>query len=145
MDAGRTRPSFEKLMMGFAVDIAERSTCLRLRVGCVITNAEFTRVLSIGYNGNSHGLPNTCDLTGPDAVGTCGDVHAEANAIVKCDFDNEPKILFSTHLPCVACGKLIVQLRSVRKVYYANDYRIRDSLTLFDRVGIEHEHLELTK
>jgi len=140
------RPSFENIYMALAVGMSERSTCLRtnsagelMKVGCVIVTADFRRTLASGYNGNAAGLPNKCDL---DAPGFCGCIHAESNAAVSCV---EPratkKVVLCTHLPCPACGKLLIQLGGVEKVYYLNDYRIRTSLELFDTVGIKHEQL----
>ncbi len=142
------RPSFHSIYMRLAELMSERSTCLRtnskgdlMKVGCAIVSTDFRRVFSVGYNGNASGLPNQCDS---DKVGACGCIHAEANAIVSCSADrDEPKIVFCTHLPCVACAKLIIQLGGVREVYYRQDYRLKDSLTLFahENVNIAAGHL----
>lgn len=136
------RPSFHNIYMRLAELMSERSTCLRtnsigrrVQVGCAIVSADFRRVFSIGYNGNAAGLPNQCDS---NQVGACGCIHAETNAIVSCTANrDEPKVLFCTHLPCVACAKLIIQLGGVREVYYRNDYRVKDSLMLFTTPGID--------
>ncbi len=138
-----TRPSFEDIYMKLAVSMAERSTCLRtnsagnlMKVGCAITTPDFRKVIAVGYNGNASGLPNKCDSA---EVGACGCIHAEANAVINCDVPRAtPKIVFATHLPCVACAKMIINLGGVERVYYLNDYRIRASLTLFDEVGIRY-------
>ena len=66
------RPTFHEIMMRMALLAARRSTCVRLQVGTVISSTDFRKVLSMGYNGNASGLPNTCDRTGPEAVGNCG-------------------------------------------------------------------------
>lgn len=67
------RPTFGEIYMRFALSMAERSTCLRgLKVGTVITSTDNRKVYAVGYNGNATGLPNQCDLTGPEAVGNCG-------------------------------------------------------------------------
>lgn len=144
----RTRPSFHSIYMRMAELVSERSTCNRqakdgtyFAVGCTIVSADFRRVFASGYNGNAAGLPNQCDT---DVPGSCGCIHAEANAIVSCCADrDEPKIVFCTMLPCVACAKLIIQLGGVREVYYRNDYRLKDSLMLLTHpnVGITVGHL----
>ena len=137
-----SRPSFHNIYMRLAELMSERSTCERtnssgqlMQVGCAIVSTDFRRVFSIGYNGNASGLPNACDSNEP---GKCGCIHAEANAIVSCAADrDEPKIVFCTHLPCVACAKLIIQLGGVREVYYRRDYRLKDSLMLFSHPKVE--------
>lgn len=64
-----SRPSFRSIYMRLALMMAERSTCQRLQVGCVITSVDFRYVYGVGYNGNASGLPNTCDRSTP---GNCG-------------------------------------------------------------------------
>lgn len=66
-------------------------------------------------------------------------IHAEANAVVNCDSPRATeKLVFCTHLPCVNCGKLLINLGNVLQVTYKHDYRIRTALELFDKVGIKH-------
>ena len=76
------RPRFEEIYMKMAKLMAERSTCVRLHVGTVITSTDFRKVLSVGYNGNASGLHNGCDSTEP---GKCGCLHSEENAVINCD------------------------------------------------------------
>jgi dCMP deaminase len=110
-----------------------------MQVGCIIATPDFRKILAWGYNGNAAGLPNECDSTTP---GACGCIHAEANACVNCDSPRQTeKVVFCTHLPCVNCAKLLINLGNVLMVYYKNDYRIRTSLELFDRVGIKYKQL----
>ena len=135
----RSRPSFEQIYLQLARTLADRSTCIRLQVGTVITSTDYRKVLAVGYNGNATGLPNTCDREEP---GNCGCLHSEENAVINCDSPRHvEKIVFVTHLPCVACAKRLINLGNVRQVYYGEDYRIRDSLDLLKDVGILVEHL----
>jgi dCMP deaminase len=135
------RPSFEEIYMKMAVEVSRRSTCRRtnsagekMAVGCVITTPDFRKVVALGYNGNAAGLDNTCDS---DVPGQCGCLHAECNAVVNCDVPRQTeKIVFCTHLPCVNCAKMLINLGGVKRVIYKHDYRIRTSVTLFERVGI---------
>lgn len=134
-----SRPSFETIYMKFAHIIAERSTCTRLKVGTVITTTDFRKVLAIGYNGNATGLPNTCDRAEP---GNCGCLHSEENAVINCDTPRfVEKVVFVTHSPCVACAKRLINLGNVKKVFYAQEYRIKDALNLMRQAGIEVVHL----
>ncbi len=138
----KSRPSFEKIYLDLARNLAARSTCSRLKVGTVITTTDFRKVLAVGYNGNATGLPNQCDRTEP---GNCGCLHSEENAVINCDSPRYvEKIVFVTHLPCAQCAKRLINLGNVKAVYYGEDYRIRDSLDLFRSVGIRIEALEIS-
>jgi len=134
------RPSFETIYLRLARELAARSTCKRLQVGTVITSTDFRKVLAVGYNGNATGLPNTCDR---DEPGNCGCLHSEENAVINCDAPRQvEKVVFVTHLPCVACAKRLINLGNVKTVVYAADYRLRDSLDLLRKVGIEVRQLD---
>jgi dCMP deaminase len=130
-----SRPSFESIYLDLARTLSKRSTCKRLQVGTVITSTDYRKVLAVGYNGNATGLPNTCDR---DEPGNCGCLHSEENAVINCDAPRSvEKIAFVTHLPCAQCAKRLINLGNVRKVIYAQEYRVRDSVKLFHKVGIE--------
>lgn len=134
------RPSFEVIYLRLAQELAARSTCRRLKVGTVITSTDFRKVLAVGYNGNATGLPNTCDR---DEPGNCGCLHSEENAVINCDSPRQvEKLVFVTHLPCPACAKRLINLGNVKKVYYGQDYRVRDAVKILKQVGIEVIHLE---
>ena len=135
------RPTFPEIYIQLAKVLAERSTCTRLKVGTVITSTDYRKVLAIGYNGNATGLPNTCDREEP---GNCGCLHSEENAVINCDAPRSTeKIVFVTHLPCTPCAKRLINLGNVKKIYYWQDYRLRDSLEILKSVGIEAEQLSL--
>ncbi|MCM2324234.1 MAG: deaminase [Oligoflexia bacterium] len=138
----RTRPTFHSIYMDLARTLARRSTCKRLQVGTVITSTDFRKVLAVGYNGNATGLHNGCDR---DEPGNCGCLHSEENAVINCDSPRFiEKVVFVTHLPCVACAKRLINLGNVKAVYYAEDYRLKDSLDLLRSVGIQVQQLAET-
>lgn len=131
----RLRPQFELIYMRFAFDLARRSTCTRLAVGCVIVSTDYSRVYGIGYNGNARGLPNTCESTEP---GNCGCLHAEDNALLKTSEGPETeKIVFVTHQPCAYCAKRMVNKGGIRRVYYSEPYRLRRGLEILEQAGVE--------
>ncbi|MCB9092440.1 MAG: hypothetical protein H6621_02165 [Halobacteriovoraceae bacterium] len=137
----RDRPSFEQVYIELATLMAKRSTCQRLKVGTVITTTDFRKVLAVGYNGNASGLDNCCDREEP---GNCGCLHSEENAVINCDSPrNFDKFVFVTHLPCVACAKRLINLGNVKKIFYLNDYRIKDSIGVLNSVGIEVQKVDL--
>ncbi len=130
------RPKFEKIYMNLALDLSKRSTCERLQVGTVITSSDFKKVYSVGYNGNAKGLDNCCD--DKSSPGSCGCIHSETNAIINCtERSSTDKIIFVTHLPCKMCAKHIVNLGGVKTVFYENDYRIKDSISILSKAQIK--------
>lgn len=130
-----SRPSFESIYMYLAELMSKRSTCKRLQVGAVITSTDFRHVLAVGYNGNASGLENSCDST---VEGACGDLHAEANAVINCDAARATeKYVFVTHNPCIMCAKMLINLGNVKKVFYKNEYRNTKSITLLNSLNIE--------
>jgi dCMP deaminase len=131
-----------ELFMRFAEQLAVLSTCERLQVGCVIMNESMTQVLAIGYNGNAKGLPNRCDDA--FAVGGCGCIHAEMNALLKVDGSIPNKILFSSVAPCVQCAKAIIN-SNVGTVFYRRTYRDPNGAALLGKASIEGGQLFATR
>ncbi|NDD91933.1 hypothetical protein EBZ37_07600 [bacterium] len=137
----RERPSFENIYLTLARTLSARSTCKRLQVGTVITTTDYRKVLAVGYNGNATGLHNGCDREEP---GNCGCLHSEENAVINCDAPRATeKVVFVTHLPCVACAKRLINLGNVKKIFYIQDYRLKDSIEILKSVGIDVQQLEL--
>ena len=124
-------PLYE-VYMRMAEELAKRSSCRRLQVGTVITDASLANVLGIGYNGNARGLPNRCDSEEP---GRCGCIHSEMNALVKAPGLVERKVVFVTTSPCVMCAKLIVQ-SGVSHVFYRSAYREPVGLDVLREGGV---------
>jgi dCMP deaminase len=110
-------PLFE-VYMRMAEELGKRSTCTRLQVGTVVTDARLENVLAIGYNGNARGLPNRCDSSVP---GQCGCIHSE--------------VVFASNSPCVMCAKLIIN-SGVTHVYYRRAYRDPSGVELLASAGV---------
>ncbi len=127
-----TRPPLFEVYMRMAEELAKRSTCRRLAVGTVITDAELENVVGIGYNGNVRGFPNDCDSPTP---GACGCIHSEMNALVKAPGHLEGKVMFVTASPCPPCAKLVVQAK-VAHLYYRLEYRRPEGLDILRAAGI---------
>lgn len=127
------RPSWNETWMSIARTVAERSYDPRLKVGAIVVSDDNTRLLSLGYNGNYRGGPNTPDSFEP---GQSGLLHAEVNALVKCDYNyNRKKIMYLTHSPCVQCSKLIVNA-NISEVIYDVEYRDVGGLNILQSCGI---------
>lgn len=119
---------------------AENSYCLRRQVGALIVKDKM--IISDGYNGTPSGFENQCEdnnnLTKPYVL------HAEANAITKIARSNnnsDGATLYVTASPCIECAKLIIQA-GIKRVIYAEHYRLEDGIELMKRAGIEVTHID---
>lgn len=121
--------------MRMALIWAENSYCTRRQVGALIVKNKM--IISDGYNGTPAGFENVCEdehgLTKPYVM------HAEANAITKIARSNnssEGATMYVTASPCIECAKLIIQ-SGIKRVVYAEKYRLEDGLELLKRAHIE--------
>lgn len=124
-------PLYE-VYMRMAEELAKRSTCARLQVGTVITDAQLENVVAIGYNGNAKGLPNRCDSAVP---GSCGCIHSEVNALVKAPGALRDKVAFVSSSPCVMCAKLMIN-SGVTHLFYRRPYRDPSGIELLASAGV---------
>lgn len=129
--------------MDIAKTISKRSYDPRLQVGSIIVTDDNSQLLSLGYNGNYKGGPNEVDSKQP---GESGFIHAEVNALVKCDYNHhKKKIMYVTHSPCVMCAKLIVN-GGISEVVYDVQYRDTSGITILLTSGVKvNKYEELCK
>jgi dCMP deaminase len=127
-----TRPPLFEVYMRMAEELAKRSTCARLQVGTVLTDASLEQVLAIGYNGNVRGFPNRCDS---NEAGRCGCIHSEMNALVKSPGEVPGKVAFVTASPCIMCAKLMVQAK-VSHLFFRSAYRDPAGIEVLERAGV---------
>lgn len=114
--------------MNLAIDLAQKSHCVKAQVGAVLTKD--TRIISIGYNGPPAGTHN-CDEEWPvdgcarDSRNSCSlALHAEENAIlyaVKNGAQIQGATLYCTLSPCIACARLILT-SGIKKVFFKDSY-----------------------
>ena len=122
---------------------AENSYCKRRKVGALVVKDKM--IISDGYNGTPSGFDNVCedsrDLTLPYVL------HAEANAITKLarsSNNSDGSTLYVTASPCIECAQLIIQA-GIKRVVYAEKYRLEDGVALLQRAGIEVIYLNDNK
>lgn len=108
------RPTKEETMLRLADTLAERSTCARRKVGCVLTD-KYGRVLSMGHNGVSIGQPHCIDkpCIGADkksgeGLDLCQAIHAEQNALMFCNDVMKIESCYVTASPCITCVKMLL-------------------------------------
>ena len=129
----------DKRYMRMALTWAENSYCQRRPVGALIVKNKM--IISDGYNGTPAGFENVCEdehgITIPYVL------HAEANAITKIARSNNSSdgaTMYVTASPCIECAKLIIQA-GLKRVVYAEKYRLEDGLDLLKRANIEVVYL----
>lgn len=121
---------------------AENSYCKRRQVGALVVKDKM--IISDGYNGTPSGFENICeenDITKPYVL------HAEANAITKLarsSNNSDGSTLYVTASPCIECAKLIIQA-GIKRIVYAEKYRLNDGIQLMERAGIKVEFLDIDK
>src|SRR5574344_639826 len=114
---------------------AENSYCIRRQVGALLVKDKM--IISDGYNGTPAGFENICE--DEDGKTKPYVLHAEANAIskiAKSGNSSNGATLYVTTPPCIECAKLIIQA-GIKKVVYAEPYRIDDGIQLLKRANIE--------
>ena len=118
---------------------AENSYCQRRKVGALVVKDKM--IISDGYNGTPSGFENVCEdennVTHPYVL------HAEANAITKLarsSNNSDGATLYVTASPCIECAKLIIQ-SGIKRVIYAEKYRLTDGIDLLKRANIEVKYL----
>ena len=134
--------NLDKRYLRMAKIWAENSYCKRRQVGALVVKKHM--IISDGYNGTPSGFENVCeedDKTKPYVL------HAEANAITKLarsHNSSEGATLYVTSSPCLECAKLIIQ-SGIKRVIYAEKYRLQDGIELLKRANIEVVYLPLEK
>ena len=119
---------------------AENSYCKRRQVGALVVKDHM--IISDGYNGTPSGFDNVCE---ENNISLPYVLHAEANAITKLARSNnnsDGATLYVTAAPCIECAKLIIQ-SGIKRVVYAETYRLDDGLKLLKRANIETVLLEV--
>lgn len=120
---------------------AENSYCQRRQVGALVVKNKM--IISDGYNGTPSGFENVCEDT--DGITYPYVLHAEANAITKLarsGNNSDGSTLYVTAAPCIECSKLIIQ-SGIKRVVYAEQYRLTDGTDLLEKAGVKVEYLNL--
>ncbi|MBG0777129.1 MAG: cytidine/deoxycytidylate deaminase family protein [Desulfovibrionaceae bacterium] len=136
--------------MRIAFMVAERSTCLRRKVGAVAVKDK--RILATGYNGAPSDLAH-CLQTGclREKLGVpsgqrheiCRGLHAEQNVIIQAAVHGIPiggATIYCTTQPCLICTKMLINC-GVEAIYYAESYPDELSEGMLQEAGIVHEVL----
>ncbi|RKX70844.1 cytidine deaminase [candidate division WOR-3 bacterium] len=145
------RPSWHEYFMEIAKLVAQRSTCLRRKVGAVLVKEK--RILATGYNGAPRGIRHCAEvgclrenIPPGSRHEICRGIHAEQNAIIQAayfGFSIRGSTLYSTHQPCFICTKMLINAGIV-EIYYLEEYPDPLALAMLKEAGVGCYHLPLT-
>ena len=154
-----SRPTRDQWALQLAQVTAQRATCLRRQVGCVLLNAR-GHVLATGYNGVAAGQPH-CNEQDPIAIETfgiitpeelyphactgatapsgqrlddCQAIHAEQNALLQCGDVHQLHTCYVTVAPCITCAKLLLNT-SCQRIVFVEEYPHAEAERLWKRAG----------
>ncbi len=142
------RPSWDEYFMKITHDVAERSTCIRRRVGAIIVSNK--RILATGYNGVPSGIGHCADrgclrnelgIPSGERQEICRGLHAEQNAIIQASqygFSITGAMIYSTTQPCITCAKMIINAGIV-KIIFEGDYPDKLAVEMLNEAKIDLE------
>ena len=144
------RPSWDEYFIKLAVDVAERSTCLRRKVGAILVKNK--RILTSGYNGAPSGLRH-CEEVGciraernvpsGERHELCRGLHAEMNAFLQAALhgvSTQDAVIYTTTFPCSLCAKMIINA-GIARVVEAGDYPDELAREMLAEAGVEVVHI----
>jgi dCMP deaminase len=140
------RPTRDEYFLALALESSKRATCSRRAVGCILVDAR-GHILGHGYNGTPRGFPHCvsepcagAECASGEGLELCEAVHAEANALIKCNDPFEIKTAYCTTAPCIHCVKLLLNT-SCERIVFNEDYPHEDSSKLWLKGGRTWEQL----
>lgn len=143
------RKSWDQYFMGIAHAVAERSTCDRKHVGCVLVSSGrvegavnrilASAIISTGYNGSIPKEPH-CDDEGHDMQdGHCvRTIHAESNAVAQAarmGVRTWGAVAYVNTYPCWSCFRLLASA-GVIEIVYDDEYRTDPRVYAASRTGL---------
>jgi len=145
------RPSWDEYFMGVAFLVSERSTCLRRRVGAVLTKDK--QILATGYNGAPKNIAH-CEKTGclREELGIpsgqrhemCRGLHAEQNVILQAasfGVSTKGSIIYVTNTPCSICAKMIINA-GILEVIIDSEYPDEMAIDFLKEAGVKLRKVE---
>lgn len=151
MDNKDTRLSWPEYFMRICHLVAERSTCLRRKVGAIAVKDK--RILATGYNGTPAGLRHCLEVGClRDQLGIpsgqrhelCRGLHAEQNVIIQAALHGvsiQGSTLYCTTQPCIICSKMLINC-GVEAIYFSQGYPDELAKSMLEEAKVHFERLE---
>lgn len=119
--------------MAIARTVAQRSKCLKHKIGCVIIDDQ-GHIRATGYNGPPRGFIH-CQTCNRDMnqfnvekyfkefgrLPECAAIHAEMNALLQLENKRFIDTMYCTMSPCIHCAKMICNT-PIKTLYYEEEY-----------------------
>lgn len=146
MELKKDRISWNEYFKQFAYLSAERSSCLRRKVGAVLVKEN--HILSTGYNGAPSGIAHCFEVgclreqlnvPSGEKHELCRGLHAEQNAIIqaaKHGVSISGATLYCTTHPCIICTKMLINA-GIKRIYYSEGYSDALSAKMLEEAQIE--------
>jgi dCMP deaminase len=134
--------------MGIVDLVAERSTCVRRRVGALVVKDK--NILATGYNGAPRGIAHCAEVgclrdrlnvPSGEKHELCRGLHAEMNAIIQAAYHGvsiRGATIYTGTFPCVICAKMIINA-GIERIVYREAYDDRLSRELLAEAGVKVE------
>ncbi|MFP5238363.1 MAG: deoxycytidylate deaminase [Acidobacteriota bacterium] len=145
-----SRLPWPEYFMRIAFLVAERSTCLRRKVGAVAVKEK--RILATGYNGAPAGTAHCLDIgclreqlgiPSGQRHELCRGLHAEQNVIIQAAVHGvsiSGAVLYCTTQPCIICTKMLINC-GVSHIHYAEGYPDDLSRDMLGEAGVKFDTL----
>lgn len=136
--------------MGIAKLVAERSTCLRRKVGALAVKDK--RILATGYNGAPAGLEHCLDIgclrekmgiPSGQRHELCRGLHAEQNVIIQAAMHGvrlEGAEIYCTTQPCLICTKMLINC-GIAAIIFDHGYPDELAVDMLREAGVRFEQL----
>ena len=144
------RAPWSQYFMDITCLVAERSTCLRRKVGAIAVKDK--RILATGYNGAPAGVPHCLEvgclraqlgIPSGQRHEICRGLHAEQNVIIQAAVHGislKGAEIYCTHQPCLICTKMLINC-GITKVYFLEAYPDELAAAMIREAGIPFETL----
>jgi dCMP deaminase len=136
----QVRPCNEQFFLEIAGRVAKRGTCMRRKVGCVLTDKQ-NNVLTTAYNATPAGLPHCTDSPCKGAFAKPGEnlhsclaKHAEELALIKCKDIYAIKDCYVTISPCPECVRRLLDT-SCQRIIFAEEYADTSAKAIWEKAG----------
>jgi dCMP deaminase len=149
------RLSWDQYFMTITRQVAERSTCMRAKVGAVIVRDK--SILATGYNGAPAGMPHCTEVgclvyqsrtpNGETEENCFRTIHAEMNAIAQAAKNGssiKEASIYITHTPCIHCLKVLVNT-GIKNIFYEKAYKLHtlEELRRYTQVNLHNVELPI--
>ena len=149
------RLKWDKSIMKCLKEFESHSHCAAKHVCCIIVREDVSHnynILSIGLNGTPPGQPNCdevwerygelwlerksgqyCDANSHSRWSSVNEIHAEVNAIAKCNkncISTEGTYAFISFSPCMHCAKILVA-SGIKRIVFRERYDDFDQVNKF--------------